>query len=555
MNADLARLKASVDLVAVAQSRGVKLTKQGRDYVGLCPFHREKTPSFHITPSKNLFHCLGCDAGGSVIDFIMRLDGLDKSQAVAWLKEKTGSVFKRKPAPISAPEKPLQPQDASALLQRVVAFYSKTFRKDRKGQDYLTGRKLSDAAMFDVFQVGYSNGTLHKALPKSGEMIQGLKTLGVLNARNQEHFHGFVTVPIFNEAGVVGIYGRNIQPCEPDSGTAICRGRIAACSTASPPRTSQTLFLTESIFDAMALWQAGFKNVIALYGTGGWTADHERAFARARHDRGLSVPEQRRGRRGACTQRLKEKLSSLVKQIHVVQWPEGVKDAADFFLSRPPADFEALVKTANPGTPAPQSEVTARQGDEKIEMTADGFVASYGSRRYEVRAVEHPNPARLKATVKAVSSDPANAGRFHIDTVDFYLSRSRRTFISEAARLFRDTVEVIEGDVNRLIGQVETYAQEQRDKAARPGDACLRHGPSRGVETRPSSRSGGRNPPRPGTLRPRGRVDQQNHWLRGHDQPEDARPAVACSRSPAAGRANPLAGRLLSLCPTRTCSS
>ena len=90
MNADLARLKASVDLVAVAQSRGVKLTKQGRDYVGLCPFHQEKTPSFHITPSKNLFHCLGCDAGGSVIDFIMRLDSLDKSQAVAWLKEKSG---------------------------------------------------------------------------------------------------------------------------------------------------------------------------------------------------------------------------------------------------------------------------------------------------------------------------------------------------------------------------------------------------------------------------------------------------------------------------------
>ena len=59
--------------MAVVQSRGVKLTKQGRDYVGLCPFHREKTPSFHITPSKNLFHCLGCDAGGSVIDFIMRL--------------------------------------------------------------------------------------------------------------------------------------------------------------------------------------------------------------------------------------------------------------------------------------------------------------------------------------------------------------------------------------------------------------------------------------------------------------------------------------------------
>ena len=83
MNAlDLSRLKASVDLVAVVQSRGVKLTRQGKDFVGLCPFHEEKTPSFHVTPGKNLFNCLGCHVGGSVIDFIMRKDGLTRSQAL-----------------------------------------------------------------------------------------------------------------------------------------------------------------------------------------------------------------------------------------------------------------------------------------------------------------------------------------------------------------------------------------------------------------------------------------------------------------------------------------
>ena len=124
-------------------------------------------------------------------------------------------------------------------------------------------------------------------------------------------------------------------------------------------------------------------------------------------------------------------------------------------------------------------------------MTPDGFTAGYGSRRYEVRAMEHPNPARLRATVKAVSADAANAGRFHIDTVDFYLSRSRRMFISEAARLFRDTADVIEGDVNRLITQLETYAQGARGQGrTEPGDARVGHGQGRGVEARPSSRSG-----------------------------------------------------------------
>ena len=93
-------------------------------------------------------------------------------------------------------------------------------------------------------------------------------------------------------------------------------------------------------------------------------------------------------------------------------------------------------------------------------MTPTGFVAVYAGRRYECQAIEQPNPARLKATVKAV----APGGRFHIDTVDFYLSRHRRVFIGEVARLLRESAEVIEADINRLIGQLEAYAQKQAEK-------------------------------------------------------------------------------------------
>src|SRR5438445_13736105 len=98
-------------------------------------------------------------------------------------------------------------------------------------------------------------------------------------------------------------------------------------------------------------------------------------------------------------------------------------------------------------------------------MTPTGFVGVYAGRRYECQAIEQPNPARLKATVKAVA--PAGGGRcgshFHIDTVDFYLSRHRRVFIGEVARLLREKVEVIEDDMNRLIGQLEAYVQRQAE--------------------------------------------------------------------------------------------
>src|SRR3990167_4602134 len=100
--ADLSAIKKSTDLVAVVQARGVKLTKQGGDFVGLCPFHEEDTPSFHVTPSKNLFHCFGCGAAGSVIDFVMKKDGLTKQEAIDWLVKQSGGAIARA-EPASAP--------------------------------------------------------------------------------------------------------------------------------------------------------------------------------------------------------------------------------------------------------------------------------------------------------------------------------------------------------------------------------------------------------------------------------------------------------------------
>jgi len=185
----------------------------------------------------------------------------------------------------------------------------------------------------------------------------------------------------------------------------------------------------------------------------------------------LCLDNDEAGRAG--TVRLKSELQGhqppLVKAVHVIQWPEGVKDAADFFAragqATSAAGFEALLKAANP-QPDQRREAPLGAGDAcEITMTPTGFVAVYAGRRYECQAIEQPNPARLKATVKAVA--PGGGGgcgsHFHIDTVDFYLSRHRRVFIGEVARLLREKVEVIEADMNRLIGQLEAYAQKQAE--------------------------------------------------------------------------------------------
>lgn len=465
MKLDFNQIKASTDLVRVVESYGVKLKKTGRNHVGKCPFHEDKTPSLIVTPDKGLWHCPGCGAAGNVIQFVAKKEGIsDREAAVKLCQGIPGvkSASELKPANADAPKPAvpaLSPAETTRLLQRVVSFYGKTLHKDRAGLDYLKGRKLDDPTMLEAFQVGYSNGTLPGVLPKAGEIVDGLKALGVLNQKGHEHFRGCVTVPLFDSAGnVTGIYGRRITSDEPHH--LYLPGPRRGVWNGTAAKTNQTLFIAESIFDAMALWQAGFKNVVAIYGTNGWTSDHEQLLK----DNGttelfLCLDNDEAGRKG--TEQLKEKLASQVKTIHVVQWPEGVKDAADFFLSRGPQDFESLVQALKPQAP-PISEHTAKAGQEQITMTADGFTARYGVRRYELHAIEKPSASRLKATIRAVGDQ----GRFVIDTVDFYLSRSRRSFMSEAARLFRDTVDTIETDTNRLIEQLEAYMQKRQTESA-----------------------------------------------------------------------------------------
>lgn len=459
MKLDFDRIKQTTDLVSVVESYGVKLKKTGRNYLGLCCFHDDKNPSLVVTPEKGLFHCPACGAAGNVIQFVAKKEGITDREAALQLCHSIPGVGKASDLKPEAPKQSdgsiLSPAETTRLLQRVVSFYAKTLHKDRAGLDYLKGRKLDDPTLLEVFQVGYCNGTLSNALPNTGEIIDGLKALGVLNQKGQEHFRGCITVPLFDVTGnVTGIYGRRITEQEPRH--LYLPGPHRGVFNGTAAKTSQTLFIAEAILDAMALWQAGFKNVTSIYGTNGWTADHSQLLK----DNGttelfLCLDNDEAGRKG--TERLKnEVLSPLVKTVHVVEWPEGVKDANDFFLSRGPKDFETLVQALKPQAP-PVSEHTIKAGQEQITMTSEGFTATYGPRRYELQAIEKPSASRLKATIRAVGDQ----GRFVIDTLDFYLSRSRRGFMSEAARLFKETVDVVELDINRLIEQLENYIQNK----------------------------------------------------------------------------------------------
>ena len=465
MKVNFDHIKRTTDLVRVVECYGIALKKTGKDHVGLCPFHDDHKPSLRVTSSKGLFRCPACGASGNVIQFVAKKEGLtDREAALKLLSQVPGvKVAAHVEAPPATPPPTASvPLNPAALLQRVVTFYAKTLHKDRAGLDYLKGRHLSDPALLASFQTGYCNGTLPNVLPPSGEIVESLKALGVLNARGQEHFRGCVTVPLLDSQGnVCGIYGRRITEAEPRH--LYLPGPHRGVFNHHAARTNKIVFIAEAILDAMSLWQSGFKNVIALYGAQGWTADHEQLLREgATREAWLCLDNDEAGRNG--TERLKEKLAALnVASVHVVQWPEGVKDANEFFTSRGPQEFEKLLAGVRPAESAPvQSETTAKLGGEEVTTTAEGLSVRYGTRHYQLRGIEQPSPARLRATIKAVSAGPSQLGRFHIDTVDFYLSRSRRAFILETARLFHETADVIEMDLNRLTERLEKHTQQSQ---------------------------------------------------------------------------------------------
>ncbi|MBA3607022.1 MAG: toprim domain-containing protein [Chthoniobacterales bacterium] len=467
MRPDFARIKQTTDIVAVIEACGVALKREGNDFVGLCPFHEDTRPSLRVTQSKGLFRCPACGATGNVIQFVARKENLTEREAALKLCASIPGVVRgadlpaAAAAPTTAANKSLAVDEATRakLLARVAAFYAKTLFKDRAGLDYLKTRRLDDPATLETFGVGYCNGSMRNALPKSGELIEQLKAIGILNSKGNEIFYGRVVVPIQDANGnVVSLYGRRWSEEEPKH--LYLRGERRGVFNGIAARTNQSLLLVESIFDALSLWSAGYRNVISLYGKDGWTSDHE-TLVRQNGIIEIILALDGDARGQAAAEALAARLIGLVKDVHRVTWPERVKDANEFFLSRSAEEFRTLLP--QPSAATSPNEATARE--ETITLTPEGFAAVIDGRHYELCALEKPSPSRLKATIKALSDQPGGA-RFHIDTVDFYLSRSRKSFVAEAARLFRELPEAIEADMNRLIVAVEKYVAQKLDGAS-----------------------------------------------------------------------------------------
>ena len=307
--AEIERIKSEVSLVRLVEASGIELVKHGKDWLGRCPFHADKTPSLVVTPDKNLWHCLGaCNVGGTVIDWTMRMQGVSFRHAAELLKDgipapassmlgqalaaNAAAKEKSEPRPVKRGTTAKLPSDLSAeaddprLLQRVVAYYHATLKQSPEALDYLKARGLMHGELIDAFHLGYANRTLAYRLPEknraAGADLRGkLQSLGILRESGHEHFNGSLVIPIFDAAGnVVQLYGRKLRDdLRPGTPKHLYLPRPHAGLFNRPALiASKEIILCEALIDALTFWCAGFRNVTAAYGINGFTDELLSAF-------------------------------------------------------------------------------------------------------------------------------------------------------------------------------------------------------------------------------------------------------------------------------------
>ena len=274
------RVKSAADLVQIVGEH-VKLRKSGSNFIGLCPFHSEKTPSFHVHAERQFFYCFGCHAKGDVIHFVERMEGLSFADALRWLGERYGIPLDNRSRSID------RKAGERRILLEIQAKAGGYFRRElaagtaRQAQRYLEARGLTSESR-ERFGIGFAprrSGGLLQEL-RAAYSLDQLRLSGLIqrNERDSSHFDRFrgrVMFPIWNEAGkIVGFGGRALgeeQPKylnSPETPLYNKSGTLYALNLARESvRRQGRAVLVEGYMDCIALHQAGIGNAVAVCGT------------------------------------------------------------------------------------------------------------------------------------------------------------------------------------------------------------------------------------------------------------------------------------------------
>ncbi len=399
---------------------------------------------------------------------------------------------------------------------------------------YLQARGLVHGELVAKFRLGFANRTLGLRLPektcKAGaDMRARLERIGIYRESGQEHFNGSLVVPILDEHGnVTELYGRKLRD-------DLRPGTPKHLYLPGPHRrvwnldgiagAGEEIILTESLIDAMAFWCAGFRNVTACYGTGGFTEDHLAAFRGAgilrvliafdrdpAGERGAVEVSERLRKEGFCSYRVEFpkgmdaaeyalKVTPAAKSLGVLirkaVWLGQGQAAAitsaprDVLLPEPPPPLKITeaapinprpkpipplaakdeetsesepVLPPLPAPPLPAARIPAPVQDIPAEVSETETVLSFGDRRWRVRGLTR----NLAHDVLKVNLLASCGAAFHVDALDLYNARARASFLIQAAIELQVPEDVLKADLGRVLLKLEDLQDEAIKKALAP---------------------------------------------------------------------------------------
>jgi len=332
-------LKAKNNIADVVSSY-VSLKRRGRNMVGLCPFHNEKTPSFNIYPDNGSFFCFGCEAGGDVITFIRKIENLDYMESVKFLAQRAGMTV-----PESGYDEGLSKMRSKILeINRETArFYHSVLNSanGKAGMEYFLKRGLHPNTIRH-FGLGYSPDSrfelvnhLSKLGYKANEMIAANVAVQTRNGHAMDRFHSRAMFPIIDLRGNVIAFGGRIltdeKPKYLNTGDTLVFQKSESLFAMNFAKNScaNQLILAEGYMDVIALHQAGFENTVATLGTA-LTLSQARLMARYTKEVVLCYDSDEAGQRAAS--RAIPILRSAGLLVRIITIP-GNKDPDEFIRS------------------------------------------------------------------------------------------------------------------------------------------------------------------------------------------------------------------------------
>jgi DNA primase catalytic core len=500
---ELARLKA-VPLLDLCRDYGIELKHEGKDWKGRCPFHADDSPSFVVTPAKNLWNCLGaCGCGGDTLQLVIRKEGVSFRHACEKLRARLGGapsvpvITTRLGTNHEALATPEEAADDAALLGRVADFYHRTFLNEPAAMKYLAARACFHPEAVTTFRLGFANRTLGYRVPPqetaAGRDLKAhLQRLGVLRpTTGHEHLNGCVVFPLHDAAGrAVQLYGRRIaEGANPRH--LYLAGPQRGVWNAAGLLPGADWFVGEALIDALTLWAHGWRSVTASYGVNGWTAEHAALVAERKPGR-VVVCYDGDTAGNAQAAALAKELAALGVAVWRAALPDG-RDLND--VAREASDpaaalrrvVEDAVKIAGPvvvpvvkpeaspsvdASRAPASSLAAVAAKKEaaavspgdalavVKHDAEETILALDGREYRVRGLAK-NTAydALKISLRL-----ACGAAWHLDTLDLAQAKQRAAFVAAAAEETGVKPEILKRDVGRILLKLEEL-QEARLRA------------------------------------------------------------------------------------------